>query len=51
MKKTYSSPAILNHAEIKFETLISCKPPNEPGEIFHGSKPICVRPDGTWFPR
>lgn len=51
MKKHYSEPKILKHEDIAFETLLSCRPPNEPGQIYNGSIEICVRPDGTFFPR
>lgn len=51
-KLSYQKPVVLNHQPLVFETLISCDPPNEPGEISNGPIPICVNPDDhTWFPR
>lgn len=51
MVKIYSEPKVVKHELITFETLLSCKAPNRPGVIYNGNKPICVRPDDTWFPR
>ncbi|MBD2848561.1 hypothetical protein IDH44_25565 [Paenibacillus sp. IB182496] len=47
--RSYTKPAVLLHEQVKFETLISCDPPNVAIDAF--GKPICLRPDETWFPR
>ena len=49
-RKLYTKPVVLNHELITFETLLSCKPPNEAYDSpIHGS--ICIKPDLTWFKR
>jgi len=51
MKKAYSKPLVLGHEVITFETLLSCKPPNEPGKNLETGELVCLRPDGTYYPR
>lgn len=50
-KKPYSKPLVLGQELITFETLLSCKPPNEPGKNLENGQLVCLRPDGTYFPR
>ncbi|CAG7632545.1 hypothetical protein PAECIP111802_01856 [Paenibacillus allorhizosphaerae] len=50
-RKLYSKPVVLHHDLITFETLLSCKPPNMPGVNLNTGAAICLKPDGTYFPR
>ncbi|CAG7613234.1 hypothetical protein PAESOLCIP111_01577 [Paenibacillus solanacearum] len=49
-KRSYSKPAVLNHQLISFETLLSCNPPNIPGQRLDNGNRICLLPNGAgWF--
>ncbi|MCZ8516483.1 hypothetical protein O9H85_29670 [Paenibacillus filicis] len=49
-KKLYSKPVVMNHELISFETLLSCKPPNIPGQRLDNGNHVCLKPGGTgWF--
>ena len=50
-KKPYCKPIVLGHEQITFETLLSCKPPNDPGLNLDNGQMVCLKPDGTYFPR
>ncbi len=50
-KKKYAEPKVVSHEVVTFETLLSCHPPNIPAQTTDGNLPVCLRPDGTWFPR
>ncbi|CAG7613100.1 hypothetical protein PAESOLCIP111_01560 [Paenibacillus solanacearum] len=51
MKRTYDKPVVLGHYHITFETLLSCSPPDHPGQDLVTGAPVCLRPDGSYYPR